>query len=157
MRQEIEKQLRRDSISLVFDVTDQLVQTEMETLAAQKMPLGKAILFGSLLGVFLVLVSFQPVLSDLSKDGNDSVPYIAAVVIFLEALISSILGVIVTRTIPSLRDVLRYSPVGVLRAIEDTLSILVLTWIHPTLYAVLARRAGWFSLQSCLGSSSRSS
>jgi len=91
------------------------------------------------ISVFFLLVSFQPILADLTKGGAGQIPYIEATVIGGEAVVSCFLGMALSRSLVTPRNVLRYSPVGVLRAVEDTLSIVCLNYIDPSLYATLAQ------------------
>jgi len=96
-------------------------------------------LVGLGMGVFFILVSFQPILADLTKDGHETIPYIESTVIGIEAALSCILGMLLSKTVVRPKQILRYSPVGLLRAVEDTLSIVCLNYIDPTLYAMLCQ------------------
>mmetsp|Transcript_35445 Transcript_35445/g.89267 ORF Transcript_35445/g.89267 Transcript_35445/m.89267 type:complete len:354 (-) Transcript_35445:214-1275(-) len=89
--------------------------------------------------VFFGLVAFQPMLADLTKDRAGDIPYIESTVVCAEAIVSCVLGQAISRRRISCKDVLRYLPVGLLRAVEDTLSLVCLNYIDPSLYAVLAQ------------------
>jgi len=91
------------------------------------------------IAIFFLLVSFQPILADFTKGGEQHIPYIEATVIGGEAVVSCFLGMALSRSLVTPRNVLRYSPVGILRAVEDTLSIVCLNYIDPSLYATLAQ------------------
>jgi len=90
------------------------------------------------MGVFYALVASQPMLSDLTKDGP-TFQYIESTVILAEAGLSCSIGMVGSRKLVRPWDVVRYSPVGILRAIEDTLSLVCLNYVDPTLYMALAQ------------------
>jgi drug/metabolite transporter (DMT)-like permease len=92
--------------------------------------------------VFFGLVSMQPILTEMSKGSSAAIPYIASSVILIEALVSCTLGCAINfRSVRQItpRLLLRYMPVGVLRAVEDSLSIISLNYMDPSLYSVIVQ------------------
>jgi len=98
-----------------------------------------ALVHGMCLVFFFAFVCVQPILIELSKVGGATIPYIASTVTMMEGLSSCILGFGVSRTLPTPRLMLRYMPVGALRAIGDTLAIVALNYMDPSLFSVIAQ------------------
>jgi uncharacterized membrane protein len=97
-----------------------------------------------ILGAFCFIVGFQPIFADISLQTN----YNEATIVLFEATLSAIVGLILAYAengkegaleVLSLNNIIFFSPTGVLRAIEDTLSILVLRFVSPLVYIVISQ------------------
>lgn len=94
---------------------------------------------------FCLIVGFQPVFADLTlRDAQ----YNEATVVLAEAVLSSLVGLVYVSfdkgwegfwQVMSLSNVIFFAPTGVLRAVEDTLSILVLRYVDPLTYIVFSQ------------------
>ena len=94
---------------------------------------------------FCLWVGFQPVFADLTLREHK---YNEATVVLAEAILSACVGLMVASyaqgwegfwQVLSLDNVLFFAPTGVLRAVEDTLSILVLRYVDPLTYIVFSQ------------------
>lgn len=95
--------------------------------------------------IFCFIVGFQPVFANLTLN---AARYNEATVVLAEAILSSAVGLAYSShqsgwvgvwEVCNLNNVLFFAPTGFLRAVEDTLSILVLRYVDPVTYIVITQ------------------
>jgi solute carrier family 35 (probable UDP-sugar transporter), member A4 len=135
-------------LGLDMDIdNDNLVDVQLENLTKEKSEIMDILnqskwLF--LMALFCLIVGFQPVFANLTLDSE----YNEATVVLVEAMLSAAVGLAFAsyqngwdgyNEVLSWSNVLFFAPTGILRAMEDTLSILVLRYIDPLTYIVISQ------------------
>ena len=94
---------------------------------------------------FCLIVGYQPVFADQTLREHQ---YNEATVVIMEAILSAAVGLAYVFVdsgsdgaleVLSPNNILFFSPTGILRAVEDTLSILVLRYVDPLTYIVFSQ------------------
>eukprot|EP00929_Paragymnodinium_shiwhaense_P075468 TRINITY_DN3858_c0_g1_i1.p1 TRINITY_DN3858_c0_g1~~TRINITY_DN3858_c0_g1_i1.p1 ORF type:complete len:544 (+),score=78.88 TRINITY_DN3858_c0_g1_i1:36-1667(+) len=117
---------------------------------------------GVLCFLLLLVVAFEPLLIDLTKgEGHKEMDYVASTVILLQACLSTATGCVLAFLINPNRDdtaqrrgnsrwedavrcvhwknIRAFLPTGLLRAVADSLTIVVMNYISPSSYMVLSQ------------------
>jgi len=90
------------------------------------------------MAVFYAIVACQPLLSNATKTG-DTFAYMESTAIIAESALSVLVGMAASRRLVRPRDLLRYTPVGLIRGAGDILELVCLNYVDPSLFTALSQ------------------